>query len=101
MNNFLSVKDVANKFSISEHTVRYYTDSGLIPTIKRDKNNNRVFYDESINWLYLVLCFKYCGMSIKSIKEYEILCSVKNSTLKKRYNIILGQKDKAMKEYEN
>lgn len=45
-----SVKEVAKLLDLTEHTVRYYTDKGLVPNIKRDKNNNRLFDDKSINW---------------------------------------------------
>ena len=45
----LTVKEVSKKFNISEYTLRYYTDENLIPSIKRDKNNIRVFDEESLN----------------------------------------------------
>lgn len=96
-----SVKEVSNKFNISEHTVRYYTDIGLIPTLKRDKNNKRIFDEDSLNWLSLILCFRNCGMSIESIKEYERLCSLGDSTIEDRYNIILDQQKLAEETYEN
>lgn len=88
----LTVKDVAKKFNISEHAVRYYSDENLIPNLKRDKNNNRIFDEEALNWIQEIICLRNCGMSIKSIKEYVNLCLIGDSTVKERKNIILEQK---------
>lgn len=89
----LTVKEVASKFNISEHTIRYYSDQNLIPGLKRDKNNNRIFDENSLNWLQGVIYLRNCGMSIKSIKEYIALCLIGDSTTQQRKNIILEQKN--------
>lgn len=87
-----TVKEVANRLCMTEHTVRYYCDKGLVPTLLRDKNNNRLFTQESINWLTGVKHLKECGMSIESIKKYIDLCLIGDSTTKERYSIIKEQK---------
>ncbi|NKR47731.1 MerR family DNA-binding transcriptional regulator, partial [Rhodococcus hoagii] len=46
-----TVKEVSKAVDISEHTVRYYADCELIPSLMRNKNNQRLFNQESINWL--------------------------------------------------
>lgn len=97
----LTVKEVSKKFNISEYTLRYYTDENLIPSIKRDKNNIRVFDEESLNWLKTIICLRKCGMSIKSIKEYVDLCIIGDSTILQRIDIINSQKviiDKKIQE---
>lgn len=97
----LTVKEVSKKFNISEYTLRYYTDENLIPSIKRDKNNIRIFDEESLNWLKTIICLRKCGMSIKSIKEYVDLCIIGDSTILQRLDIINSQKviiDKKIQE---
>ena len=91
-----TIKQFAEKFSVSEHTVRYYTDIGLLPC-KRDSGNRRVFDDESTNWMQGICCLKGCGASIEDIKEYCRLCLLPESeaTLKARYRIILKQRSEA------
>lgn len=96
----LTVKEVSEKYNVSEHTIRYWTDSGLIPTVKRDKNNNRIFDNEAINWLTGVICLKNCGMSNEAIKEYENLCLIGNSTLKERIDIMVAQREIAQDNLE-
>lgn len=46
-----SVKETAEIVGLTEHTIRFYTDKGLVPNVTRDRNNNRLFDEESINWL--------------------------------------------------
>lgn len=93
-----TIKQFAEKFSVSEHTVRYYTDIGLLPC-RRDSGNRRIFDDESANWMQGICCLKGCGASIGDIKEYCRLCLLPESqdTLKARYDIILKQRDEAYK----
>ena len=87
-----SVKETAEIVGLTEHTIRFYTDKGLVPSVTRDRNNNRIFDEESINWLTGVKYLKECGMSIEAIKDYVDLCLEGNSTIEQRYQIVLGQK---------
>ncbi|MFB3167241.1 MerR family transcriptional regulator [Neobacillus sp. 179-C4.2 HS] len=87
-----TVKEVSKLLDLTEHTVRFYTDKGLVPSVQRDKNNNRLFDQESINWLIGVKYLKQVGMSVEDIKSYVDLCLEGNSTIQERYEIILKQK---------
>lgn len=95
-----SVKEVAKMLDITTHTVRFYTDKGLVPNLERDKNNNRVFNDDSINWLRGALRLKKCGMSVEDIKRYVDLSMEGNSTIEERYEIILKQKEIVLAQLE-
>lgn len=95
-----TVKEVAKLLNLTEHTVRYYTDQELVPSVQRDQNNNRLFDDESVNWLTGVKYLKQCGMSVKDIKTYVDLCLEGDSTIQKRYEMILEQKAAALAQLE-
>ncbi len=95
-----TVKEVAEKLNFTEHTIRFYTDRGLVPSIQRDKNNIRLFDEESMNWLICVKHLKECGMSIESIKNYVDLCQKGDSTIPARYEIILEQSAHAYAQLE-
>lgn len=96
-----TIKQFAEMFHTTEHTVRYYTDIELLPC-RRDEQNRRVFDDESVNWMQGITCLKSCGTSLKDIKEYCRLCSLEESeeNLKARYRIILRQREQAHKKAE-
>ncbi|MNW60042.1 HTH-type transcriptional regulator AdhR [compost metagenome] len=95
-----TVKEAAAILGLTEHTIRYYTDQSLVPSLQRDKNNNRLFDEESMNWLNGVKYLKECGMSIEAIKEYIDLCMEGDSSIDKRYEIILAQKAVAEAQLE-
>lgn len=88
-----TVKEVSELLDLTEHTIRYYTDKGLVPSVIRDKNNIRLFNEESINWLKGIKYLKGTGMSIESMKEYVDLCLKGESTIQERYQIVLDQKE--------
>lgn len=95
-----TVKQVAKMLNLTEHTVRFYTDKGLVPPLKRDQNNIRLFDDEAIHWLTGVKFLKECGMSIDAIKQFIDLCVEGDSTIHARYEIILEQTKIAQKRLE-
>ena len=69
-----TIKDVAEKMDVSEHTLRFWSKSGFFPFVKRDKNNRRIFDERDIAWINSLNCLKNCGMSIAEMKEYIELC---------------------------
>ncbi|TPR12376.1 MerR family transcriptional regulator [Apilactobacillus timberlakei] len=91
----MEIKNVARIVGLNENTIRYYSDNGLIPNIKRDKNNHRIFDEEAINWLIGDKRMREAGMSINDLKEYVDLCLKGKSTIKKRYQIIQNLKSQA------
>lgn len=99
-----SVKEVAQIMDMTEHAIRFYTDKGLMPC-KRDKNNRRVFDDESLNWLMGIKCLKKCGISIEDIKVYSDLCMQGDSALNERYKFMLAlqklEESKELVKYMN
>lgn len=42
---------------------------GLVPNVKRDKINRRVFDAHDIAWIKDLVCLKKCGMCIQEMKD--------------------------------
>lgn len=91
-----TLKEFAKMFNVTEHTIRYYTDIGLLPC-QRNSSNRRVFDENSVNRMQTIICLKRCGASIETIKEYCQLCNLEQSKehLNARYQIILKQRDES------
>ena len=77
--------------------LKYYCNEGLIPNVKRDKNNRRVFDERDVKWIKDLVCLKKCGMSIQEMKEYLELCLQGESTIPKRKEL-LDKKQEALKD---
>ena len=69
-----TMKQVCKQTGLSYDTLKFYCNEGLVPNVKRDKNNYRVFDQRDINWINSLSCLKKCGMSIQEMKEYLKLC---------------------------
>lgn len=91
-----SVKQMAELFNVTEHTVRYYTDIGLLPC-ERDRNNRRVFTETSVNWLQGIICLRGCGFSMEEISRYCELCRKEENeeNLRLRYEMIADAENRA------
>ena len=98
---YYTIKQMAQMFKVTEHTLRFYTDQGLLPCT-RDSGNRRVFDEESVNWMQGIKCLKGCGASIEDIREYCRLCLLEESqeNLRARYAIIRKQREEAYKRVE-
>ena len=96
-----TIRQMAKMFDVTEHTLRFYTDKGLLPC-ERDEKNRRVFNEESVNWMQGIKCLKGCGASIEDIQEYCRLCLQEESeeNLQARYGIIRKQRTEAYKRLE-
>jgi len=96
-----TIRQFAEMFHATEHTIRYYTDINLLPC-HRDGGNRRIFDEESVNWMQGITCLKGCGASIEEIKEYCDLCRLPESeeNLRARYQIILHSREQAHRRVE-
>lgn len=96
-----TIKQMAQMFGVTEHTLRFYTDQGLLPCT-RDSGNRRVFNEESVSWMQGIMCLKGCGAAIEDIREYCRLCLLEESgeNLRARYAIIRKQREEAYKRME-
>ena len=69
-----SMKEVCEKVGMTYETLKFYCNKGLIPNVKRDQRNYRVFDDQDVAWIKSLSCLKRCGMSMMEMKEYVDLC---------------------------
>ncbi len=91
-----TMKETCQKVDMNYETLKFYCNQGLIPNVKRDKNNYRIFDDRNVAWIQSLTCLKNCGMSIQEMKEYLNLCLEGESTIPERKLIL----DKKRKELE-
>lgn len=84
-----TINEVASKFGLSAHTLRYYDKEGLLPFIARNTSGNRIFTDDDLDWVKLICCLKNSGMPIKEIKTYCDLCLVGSQTSENRKSMLL------------
>ncbi|HIY93301.1 MerR family transcriptional regulator [Companilactobacillus sp. HBUAS56275] len=92
----LKISEASKKVDLPVATIRYYAELNMIPSLKRNLENQRVFDDESIAWLEGIKFFRELGMPISEIQEY-IQLSQKDgkAALVKRHQLLIKQEQKA------
>ena len=74
MAQLYSMKQVCEATGFTYEGLRFYCNQGLVPHVKRDANNRRVFDERDIKWVKSLTCLKRCEMSIREMQEYLELC---------------------------
>lgn len=95
------MKQACEKTGLTYDTLKFYCNEGLVPNVKRDKNNYRIFNDKDIDWINSLSCLKNCGMSILEMKEYLDLCLQGEKSIPERKEILevkLRELDHKIKE---
>lgn len=83
-----TMMNVCRELNISYQTLKFYCNQGLVPNVKRDKNNRRIFDEKDVKWIKDLTCLKKCGMSIQEMKEYLDLCLEGESTILQRKEML-------------
>ena len=91
-----TLKQACQILNLTEHTIRYYTDIGIVE-VKRDKNN----HEQALDWLKGTKYLRELGMSIQDIKLFHELCKKEgDQAIQERLDILIKQKEKAEEELE-
>lgn len=87
-----TMKQVCEETNMTYQALKYYCNEGLIPNVKRDGNNRRIFDERDVKWIKDLVCLKKCGMSIQEMKIYLDLCLQGESTIPKRQEMLAGKR---------
>ena len=91
-----TMMQVCKETGMTYQALKFYCNEGLVPNVKRDKNNRRIFDERDVAWINSLTCLKKCGMSIQEIKDYLALCLQGESTIPQRKEM-LAQKQAALR----
>lgn len=83
-----TMKETCLKTGLAYETLKFYCNQGLVPNVKRDSQNHRVFDDRDVAWINSLNCLKRCDMGIAEMKEYLALCQDGEETIPKRKKIL-------------
>ena len=86
----MTIKEVSEKYDISEATLRYYEKEGILLPVKR-KNGIRNSTEENLRNIEFVQCMRNSGMSIERLKKY-IMLTIGQNTERERKEILEEQR---------
>jgi MerR family copper efflux transcriptional regulator len=68
----LTIQDVSRRSGLSEPTLRYYEEVGLIGPIERDPSSrHRRYREEDLDTLQALACLRATGVGIKDMRTYQ------------------------------
>ena len=67
-----TIQDASRRSGLSEPTLRYYEEAGLIGPIDRDAHSgHRRYRDEDVDTLQVLACLRAMGMGIDDMRTYQ------------------------------
>lgn len=96
-----TMKQACERVGMTYEALKFYCNQGLVPNVKRGKNNYRMFDDRDIEWIKGLICLKRCGMSIENIKLYLALCKQGQSSIPERKIILEKQRKLLIEKMED
>src|SRR3984957_14887947 len=68
----LTIQDVSRRSGLSEPTLRYYEEVGLIGPIARDPSSrHRRYREEEVDTLQALACLRAMGFGIEEMRTYQ------------------------------
>lgn len=68
----LTIQDVSRQSGLSEPTLRYYEDVGLIGPIARDPSSrHRRYRDSDVDDIQILACLRAMGVGIEDMRVYQ------------------------------
>lgn len=91
-----TMKEVCEQVGMGYEALKFYCNEGLVPGVKRDTNNHRVFDERDVAWISSLTCLKKCGMSIEQMKTYLTLCLEGKSSIPQRQQMLARQREELL-----
>ncbi|MEV1026902.1 MerR family transcriptional regulator [Streptomyces sp. NPDC050264] len=94
-----SIQDVARRSGLSEPTLRYYEDIGLIGPVDRDESSgHRRFRERDLDELQALACLRAVGMSIEDMRTYQSNRTRGRSAAAEQRDLLLRHADRVEAE---
>lgn len=89
----MTIKEVSEKYDISQDTLRYYERVGMIPPVTRTSGGIRDYQEEDLGWVQLAKCMRSAGLPVEAMIEYVRLTQEGDATIPARLQLLIEQKE--------
>lgn len=90
----MTIKEVAEKFDMTNDTLRYYEKVGLIGPVKKNSSGIRNYNEEDLKRIEFIKCMRSAGISIEVLKKYVDLYDEGESTKLERQQLLEEEQEK-------
>ena len=97
----MTIKEVSQRYELTQDTLRYYERIGLLPPVPRNKSGIRDYDEASCNWIEFIKCMRSAGLPIEVLIEYVELFRQGDSTIQARLDLLVEQRKILADKLEN
>lgn len=95
----LTIQDVSRRSRLSEPTLRYYEQVGLIGPIARDATSgHRRYREEDLDSLQVLACLRAMGVGIEDMRTYQANRVIGRSTAGEQRDILTRHAERIERE---
>ena len=99
----MTIKEVCEKYNLTQDTLRYYERVGVIPEVTRTPGGIRDYQEEDIKWVENAICMRDAGVPVEMLIEYVKLFQQGDETIVARTNLLREAREQileAKKKYD-
>ena len=89
----MTIKEVSEKYGISQDTLRYYERVGMIPPVTRTAGGIRDYKEKDLAWVELAKCMRSAGLPVEAMIEYVRLTQEGDATIPARLQLLKEQRE--------
>ena len=94
----MTIKEVSEKFNISQDTLRYYERVGMIPPVTRTSGVIRDYQESDLGWVELAICMRSAGLPVEALIEYVKLTQEGDKTIEARLQLLSEQRESLIEQ---
>ncbi|NBD24779.1 MerR family transcriptional regulator [Paenibacillus glycinis] len=95
---YYSIGEASARLNVPESTLRYYEKKGLLPHLARDEAGRRLFSEDHLTLLGIVIYLKNTHMPISVIKQYVDWVGEGDRTIEQRLDMMKKHKQAVLAE---
>ncbi|MFR2437820.1 MAG: MerR family transcriptional regulator [Ruminococcus sp.] len=89
----ITIKEVSERYDLSQDTLRYYERVGMIPPVHRTASGIRDYQLDDLGWIELAKCMRGAGLPVEAIIEYVKLTQEGEHTIPARLQLLTEQRE--------
>lgn len=94
----MTIKEVSEKFQITQDTLRYYERVGMIPPVTRTAGGIRDYQETDLAWVELAVCMRSAGLPVEAMIEYVKLYQEGDDTIPARHQLLTAQREALLEQ---
>ena len=97
----MTIQDAARRSGLSEPTLRYYEDVGLIgPIARHSSSGHRRYREEDIDTLQALACLRAMGVGIEDMRTYQANRALGHTRAGEQRDLLLRHAERVKTEIE-